>query len=82
MNGASEMLADVCGRYWAFQCEEAPLTAFFAGHKMPTDALVREGPATMNGVRRAPRLLLVELERVAPTTLSRQELVNADIVAP
>jgi uncharacterized protein (DUF885 family) len=73
MTGASKMLADVCESYWAFQCEEAPLTAFFAGHKMPKDALLREAPADHE--RRAVRAkaLLQDLERVSPTALSRQE---------
>ena len=73
MTNASEKLADVCARYWAFQCEEAPLTAFFAGEKMPEDALMREAPADQERRADGAKALLDDLKGVSETALSRQE---------
>ena len=76
MSSATEKLAGACERYWAFQCEETPLTAFFAGQTMPEGALVREGPADHERRAAVAKALLKDLEDVTPASLSRRHRVR------
>lgn len=66
-------LSDLAARFWAFQCEEFPLSALMAGVQPSTDVLLREAPADHQ--RRAAWALGLrrELEAIDPTALGVQD---------
>lgn len=66
-------LADLAERYWAFQCEELPITAIAAGAPSDASQLLREAPA--DHIRRADwaRKALAELAMIEAASLTVED---------
>lgn len=69
-------LDDLASRYWAFLCEETPVTAILAGERTSDDVLFRE--SLRDYERRGARAagFLSELERTPEHGLGAQELAT------
>jgi len=69
MNAVPATLADLCERYWRFQCDEFPLTAIMASQPVTHDDLLREAPSDHERRAHSARTLLAELAAIDPERL-------------
>lgn len=70
---ASAALADLAARFWAFQCEESPITAIAAGVPTDADQLLREAPADAERRAAWARVAQGELAAIDPAPLGVQD---------
>lgn len=70
---ANAVLADLAARYWAFQCEEAPITAIAAGVRTDAEQLLRDAPADHEQRASWARQALDELSAIERPSLGVQD---------
>src|SRR5664279_4966506 len=81
MTTASLSLSDLCGRYWAMQCDEFPTAAIMASKAVVHDELLREAPADHERRAHAAGAMLAELNGISQVDLSAADRVTHAMLA-